>query len=133
MQATVNEGRLLSDGVVLAVLRGRLEAGRAAGERGFLLDGFPRTRAQVAGAGAGAAPQTPPPLSIRFPEGREARAGPARPPAGRPAAPVGPGAAKSGARSGAAARLAPPRRAAPRRAALRFLSTRSPCRRRPAR
>ncbi|GBF89362.1 adenylate kinase [Raphidocelis subcapitata] len=47
MQAIVNEGRLLPDEVVLRTLRARLAAGREAGERGFVLDGFPRTRAQA--------------------------------------------------------------------------------------
>jgi adenylate kinase len=47
MQATVNAGGLLSDDVVLDVLRGRLAAGRAAGEAGFVLDGFPRTARQA--------------------------------------------------------------------------------------
>ncbi|KAI8468191.1 MAG: adenylate kinase [Monoraphidium minutum] len=48
MAAIVNEGRLLPDDVVLKALRGRLEAGREGGERGYVLDGFPRTRAQAA-------------------------------------------------------------------------------------
>lgn len=48
MQAIVNEGRLLPDAVVLSALRARLESGAAAGERGFVLDGVPRTAAQAA-------------------------------------------------------------------------------------
>lgn len=49
MQRTVNEGGLLPDAMVLDVLRARLAAGRERGECGFLLDGFPRTLAQVGG------------------------------------------------------------------------------------
>lgn len=48
MQAIVNEGRLLPDAVVLSALRARLESGAAASERGFVLDGVPRTAAQAA-------------------------------------------------------------------------------------
>jgi adenylate kinase family enzyme len=49
MQQIVNEGRLLPDDVVLSALTSRIAAGREQGESGFLLDGFPRTRAQVTG------------------------------------------------------------------------------------
>lgn len=47
MKATVAAGGLLPDEMVLAVLAGRLAGRAAAGEAGFLLDGFPRTRAQA--------------------------------------------------------------------------------------
>ncbi|KAH7276310.1 hypothetical protein KP509_39G002000 [Ceratopteris richardii] len=43
----MNEGKLLPDEVVLELLAKRLQAGSAAGESGFILDGFPRTRSQV--------------------------------------------------------------------------------------
>lgn len=41
------KGQLLPDELVLRLLQRRLQAGAAAGERGVLLDGFPRTRAQA--------------------------------------------------------------------------------------
>lgn len=47
MKSIVNSGNLLPDSIILAVLQERLAEGRASGERGVLLDGFPRTRAQV--------------------------------------------------------------------------------------
>lgn len=47
MKSIVNSGNLLPDSIILAVLQERLAEGRALGERGVLLDGFPRTRAQV--------------------------------------------------------------------------------------
>ncbi|KAG2485995.1 hypothetical protein HYH03_015317 [Edaphochlamys debaryana] len=47
MKAIVNSGKLLPDAMVQEVLQARLAKGRAEGERGFLLDGFPRTRAQA--------------------------------------------------------------------------------------
>lgn len=47
MKSIVNSGNLLPDSIILAVLQERLAEGRAAGERGVLLDGFPRTRAQA--------------------------------------------------------------------------------------
>ena len=47
MAEVVNSGALLPDGLILDVLHSRLHSGRAAGEKGVLLDGFPRTRAQV--------------------------------------------------------------------------------------
>ncbi|KAH7280097.1 hypothetical protein KP509_37G052200 [Ceratopteris richardii] len=43
----MNEGKLLPDEIVLELLAKRLETGTAAGESGFILDGFPRTRSQV--------------------------------------------------------------------------------------
>lgn len=47
MAEVVNTGALLPDSLILDVLHSRLHSGRAAGEKGVLLDGFPRTRAQV--------------------------------------------------------------------------------------
>jgi adenylate kinase family enzyme len=41
------KGQLLPDELVLRLLQRRLQDGAAAGERGVLLDGFPRTRAQA--------------------------------------------------------------------------------------
>lgn len=40
----MDAGKLVPDGLILGMVRGRLEAGR---EKGFLLDGFPRTLAQA--------------------------------------------------------------------------------------
>lgn len=48
LQDVTSRGALLPDALVLALLRRRLAAGEAAGERGVLLDGFPRTAAQAA-------------------------------------------------------------------------------------
>lgn len=48
MAETTGRGELLPDSLVLTLLRKRLQAGAATGERGVLLDGFPRTRAQAA-------------------------------------------------------------------------------------
>jgi adenylate kinase len=47
MRSIVDAGELLPDSLMLEVLNQRLAAGQAAGEAGVLLDGFPRTRAQV--------------------------------------------------------------------------------------
>ena len=47
MRSIVDAGELLPDSLMLEVLNQRLAAGQAAGESGVLLDGFPRTRAQV--------------------------------------------------------------------------------------
>ncbi|GFR51656.1 hypothetical protein Agub_g14089, partial [Astrephomene gubernaculifera] len=47
MKSIVNQGKLLPDEIVQEVLQLRLSKGRQEGERGFLLDGFPRTRAQA--------------------------------------------------------------------------------------
>ncbi|KAG2426511.1 hypothetical protein HXX76_011738 [Chlamydomonas incerta] len=47
MKGIVNSGKLLSDAMVQQVLQQRLAQGRRDGEKGFILDGFPRTRAQA--------------------------------------------------------------------------------------
>lgn len=47
MGSIVNSGNLLPDETILELVRERLAEGRARGERGVLLDGFPRTRAQA--------------------------------------------------------------------------------------
>ncbi|XP_059462621.1 adenylate kinase 1, chloroplastic [Corylus avellana] len=39
----VNQGKLVSDQIIINLLSKRLEAGEAKGESGFILDGFPRT------------------------------------------------------------------------------------------
>lgn len=39
----VNQGKLVSDEIIISLLSKRLEAGEAKGESGFILDGFPRT------------------------------------------------------------------------------------------
>ena len=44
---TVKEGGLVSDQLIFEMLEKRLEAGKMRGERGFILDGFPRTAAQA--------------------------------------------------------------------------------------
>ncbi|XP_031110771.1 adenylate kinase-like [Ipomoea triloba] len=43
----VNQGKLVSDEIILSLLSKRLEAGEARGESGFILDGFPRTVRQA--------------------------------------------------------------------------------------
>ncbi|CAK9167294.1 unnamed protein product [Ilex paraguariensis] len=43
----VNQGKLVSDEIIISLLSKRLEAGEAKGESGFLLDGFPRTVRQA--------------------------------------------------------------------------------------
>lgn len=43
----VNQGELVSDGIIIDLLSKRLEAGEAKGEPGFILDGFPRTVRQA--------------------------------------------------------------------------------------
>ncbi|GAA0145605.1 nucleotide kinase [Lithospermum erythrorhizon] len=43
----VNQGKLVSDEIIINLLSKRLEAGEANGEAGFLLDGFPRTVRQA--------------------------------------------------------------------------------------
>lgn len=48
MAETTARGALLPDSLVLQLLRRRLLAGAAKGERGVLLDGFPRTAPQAA-------------------------------------------------------------------------------------
>jgi adenylate kinase len=44
----VNQGKLVSDEIIINLLSQRLEAGVAKGESGFILDGFPRTLKQAA-------------------------------------------------------------------------------------
>uniref|UniRef100_A0A5B7BTN0 adenylate kinase n=1 Tax=Davidia involucrata TaxID=16924 RepID=A0A5B7BTN0_DAVIN len=43
----VNQGKLVSDEIIINLLSKRLEAGVAKGESGFILDGFPRTIRQA--------------------------------------------------------------------------------------
>lgn len=43
----VNQGKLVSDEIILNLLSKRLENGEAKGETGFILDGFPRTVRQA--------------------------------------------------------------------------------------
>ena len=43
----VNQGKLVSDEIIISLLSKRLEAGEAKGESGFILDGFPRTIKQA--------------------------------------------------------------------------------------
>ncbi|KAM5559935.1 adenylate kinase 1, chloroplastic [Rosa sericea] len=43
----VNQGKLVSDEIIINLLSKRLEAGEAKGELGFILDGFPRTIRQA--------------------------------------------------------------------------------------
>lgn len=43
----VNQGKLVSDEIIINLLSKRLEAGEAKGELGFILDGFPRTMRQA--------------------------------------------------------------------------------------
>ncbi|KAL7195430.1 hypothetical protein ACSBR1_035619 [Camellia fascicularis] len=43
----VNQGKLVSDEIIIRLLSRRLEAGEAKGESGFILDGFPRTIRQA--------------------------------------------------------------------------------------
>jgi len=50
-EAVMARGELVSDGLVLAIVRGRLEARAAAGGGGWLLDGFPRNLAQAEALG----------------------------------------------------------------------------------
>ena len=52
MAEITGKGQLLPDELVLRLLQRRLAEGAAAGERGVLLDGFPRTRAQAVRSGA---------------------------------------------------------------------------------
>ncbi|EFJ45843.1 adenylate kinase [Volvox carteri f. nagariensis] len=47
MKAIVNQGKLLPCDMVQRVLQERLARGRQEGERGFILDGYPRTAAQA--------------------------------------------------------------------------------------
>lgn len=43
----VNQGKLVSDEIIISLLSKRLSAGEAKGESGFILDGFPRTIRQA--------------------------------------------------------------------------------------
>ncbi|CAI9760714.1 unnamed protein product [Fraxinus pennsylvanica] len=43
----VNQGKLVSDEIIISLLSKRLETGEAKGESGFILDGFPRTVRQA--------------------------------------------------------------------------------------
>lgn len=43
----VNQGKLVSDEIIIDLLSRRLEAGAEKGESGFILDGFPRTIRQA--------------------------------------------------------------------------------------
>ncbi|PIN03712.1 adenylate kinase [Handroanthus impetiginosus] len=43
----VNQGKLVSDEIIISLLSKRLEAGESKGESGFILDGFPRTVRQA--------------------------------------------------------------------------------------
>ena len=47
MQAITSTGQLLPDAMILDILKQRVERGVLDGERGFLLDGFPRTVPQA--------------------------------------------------------------------------------------
>jgi adenylate kinase len=47
MSEITSKGQLLPDAMILDILKGRVEKGIEEGERGFLLDGFPRTEAQA--------------------------------------------------------------------------------------
>jgi adenylate kinase len=67
MAEVTGRGQLLPDELVLALLRKRLATGQAAGERGVLLDGFPRTRRQAVRARRLLCPATahaPPPQEL---------------------------------------------------------------------
>ena len=43
----MNQGKLVSDEIIISLLSKRLQAGEAKGESGFILDGFPRTIRQA--------------------------------------------------------------------------------------
>ncbi|KAK3407080.1 adenylate kinase 1, chloroplastic [Eucalyptus grandis] len=47
LKEIVNQGKLVSDEIIISLLSKRLEAGEAKGESGFILDGFPRTTKQA--------------------------------------------------------------------------------------
>ncbi|XP_017985168.1 PREDICTED: probable adenylate kinase 6, chloroplastic isoform X1 [Theobroma cacao] len=47
LKEIVNQGKLVSDEIIIELLSKRLEAGEAKGESGFILDGFPRTIRQA--------------------------------------------------------------------------------------
>ena len=43
----VNQGRLISDEIIIDLLSKRLEEAQSKGQMGFILDGFPRTVRQA--------------------------------------------------------------------------------------
>ncbi|XP_011027050.1 PREDICTED: adenylate kinase 1, chloroplastic-like [Populus euphratica] len=47
LREIVNQGKLVSDEIIISLLSKRLEAGEAKDESGFILDGFPRTIRQA--------------------------------------------------------------------------------------
>lgn len=47
LEEIVNQGKLVSDEIIISLLSKRLEAGEANGESGFILDGFPQTVTQA--------------------------------------------------------------------------------------
>jgi len=47
MKDIVSHGKLVPDELIFKLLEQRLQAGKAAGEKGFILDGFPRTQPQA--------------------------------------------------------------------------------------
>ncbi|XP_078441709.1 putative adenylate kinase 1, chloroplastic [Wolffia australiana] len=47
LRGIVNQGKLVSDEIIVNILAKRLEEGEAKGESGFILDGFPRTIKQA--------------------------------------------------------------------------------------
>ncbi|XP_030542505.1 adenylate kinase 1, chloroplastic [Rhodamnia argentea] len=47
LKEIVNQGKLVSDEIIISLLSKRLKAGEAQGESGFILDGFPRTTKQA--------------------------------------------------------------------------------------
>jgi adenylate kinase len=47
MSEIVNQGKLVSDEIIINLLSRRLEEGEEKGELGFILDGFPRTMRQA--------------------------------------------------------------------------------------
>ncbi|XP_027072562.1 adenylate kinase [Coffea eugenioides] len=47
LEDIVNQGKLVSDDIIISLLSKRLEAGEGKGESGFILDGFPRTVRQA--------------------------------------------------------------------------------------
>ncbi|GAQ86924.1 Adenylate kinase [Klebsormidium nitens] len=48
MQEVIQAGQLLPDSMILDLIKARLHQGQQMGERGFILDGFPRTALQAA-------------------------------------------------------------------------------------
>lgn len=47
LKERVNQGKLVSDEIIISLLSNRLESGEANGESGYILDGFPRTIRQA--------------------------------------------------------------------------------------